>query len=351
MNETPPFRPPVTFTIGSGTPMFLGRHDQAFTVINLGTETDTTVWLANNAGMGIGQGTPLYPGTSLYWQAGGDLYAVAESDGVQVILSFDVTDWEPNPIAIATAILNSGILLVDQPAMVFDDEVAASSSTGPIDTSRYQNAHVHLEAVDTITYPTTATVDIRMSIDGMHTLRRLSIGFGEVASFWHANIPIVGNHLEVSVNTPSGSAFHVIVVLSHRPLKMIQDVVFEPGAFVPAINHLFFAIPTVLAPATALTVDSIPPYFGQVNLTVIQSGGAVPVNIDTRINVQEAINGANRNRWMENTWNTVGTNTSQINANLQMAGGAIRLVISNNEATARTFTAWLTPIITLGGDF
>lgn len=108
------------------TPVKLAGFPGPFQVINL--NTSATVWLADSSNVSDGNGVPLNPGSSLTWtgsQFTNELWGILGTDAqtatqssVDIIISANVLGWQQNPVATAIAILNSGLILVDQPAIL-----------------------------------------------------------------------------------------------------------------------------------------------------------------------------------------------------------------------------------------
>lgn len=106
----PAVQTPVTYRV-TDTVLNGGSYPGGYRIINLSLKA--TVYASNNPGMGPGQGTVINPGTSVAWTRGGDLYLILGDDTLStdvgycdVTLSYDVGDWQPNPVAIASAALN-----------------------------------------------------------------------------------------------------------------------------------------------------------------------------------------------------------------------------------------------------
>lgn len=344
-NEQPhPFRPPVTMVVNSSTPLFLGRYNQAFTVINLGTNPNTTVWLADNAGMQIGQGTPLYPGTSFLWNAGGDLYAIAETDGVSVILSFDVTDWEPNPIAIAAAILNAGILLVDQPTLLFNGNLD-NAATDIFDIRTYQSLFVSISPVEVITYPTCPRYENIFfgTTDGLFQLITRTIKVSGDGSGWSGALPCIGAGYRLSaVGTTSGA--DVQIWGSHRPLHLMQDHHF-------AANGNFLFNEAILVTAGSNTITAMPSYIGMVEIHCTVSAGN---HANSGIQIETVDGSTNRAYHRAGFAVPYGTPSIAIDVGskpiqIALAGQAWRLRIDNGDVADRTFATWVAPITSPGG--
>lgn len=75
--------------------------------------TKATVWVSGNAGMSPGQGTVINPGTFVNWTQPGDIFLILGTDVkstdatvATVVVSYDISNWAPDPVAIAASALN-----------------------------------------------------------------------------------------------------------------------------------------------------------------------------------------------------------------------------------------------------
>lgn len=138
-----------TFTVGT-TPGEAAGISGPFQVIN--GSTTATVWLADNSVVSDGHGIPLYPGTGMVWTGGqntGQLWAVLGLDSASqtagsapIFIGSTVRDWQANPIAVAVAILNSGLVLVDNPKLLAN--LSLNSAT------TYQSAAIDVRGFQTL---------------------------------------------------------------------------------------------------------------------------------------------------------------------------------------------------------
>lgn len=125
-------------------------------IINL--SLTATIWLNGNPGVGDNNGTPLYPGTSLIWSKeelyyvkGTDTLSVAATDA-NIIVSYDVTEWQPNPSAIAVAAINSGNISQDRPVLLQTTfGLASGSATPTVDVSKYSSLYIVISTAATFT--------------------------------------------------------------------------------------------------------------------------------------------------------------------------------------------------------
>lgn len=260
------------------TPTRAGVYHPPYTIINelpsppsIGA-SPPTVWVADNAGLLIGTGTPIYPGTSVTWTQEGELWVVAERD-TDIIVSYDIEDWQPDPTAIAAAILTSGIVIIDDPVQLFNT-TALQAITGPFDVSRYQS--LWFNATRTAGFANTDDITIVFTKDDaseiVHQLgyawypnntgpepnAQMSVRFG---------IPCVADSMFVIFNSPGGSTFRAQMIASYRQLSRLTQSI-------SGINNAF---PTVRAPTClyasnqpALAIAShnfhIPPWYGEMEV-------------------------------------------------------------------------------------
>lgn len=143
----------ASVTVRSATqPLRVGAYGPSL-VIN--TSFAATVWISETDDVRDGLGVPLGPGTSAEWTGASDLWVILGTDAGSagqapvVIVTSAVAQWQPNPIALATAILNSGIIAVDQPAVLLSRASAnpianpvVGSVLGVFDVSRYRSVIV-----------------------------------------------------------------------------------------------------------------------------------------------------------------------------------------------------------------
>jgi len=131
----------VVLTVGSNI-VSGGSYTPPYRIIN--NSAKATVWISDNPGMAPGQGTVLYPGTSIGWSRDGSLYLILGDDTLstdtgeaEIILSYDINDWQPNPVAIAAAALNRQQFF---PAVISSD---ANSDSGTIDGSLFSSVVIN----------------------------------------------------------------------------------------------------------------------------------------------------------------------------------------------------------------
>lgn len=259
-------RAPVTFQLNASSPIRGSVAAPPYTIINL--SVDSTVWIADNPGMAIRQGTPLYPGTSIKWTRPGDLWMIADV-ACQVVVSYDVEDWQPNPAAIAAAILNSGVLIIDRPINLFN---GATVDTGNLDISRYQSLSLGISPPAAGTYGTARVLfldTIGVIIDTIDLqFAPMTIPVG-----WFAEVPAAGSHVRIITSY----ATNVGVTASNRPKShMTQNI----GGSLPPVDPsrgygLWTEGAALIGPGISYNAD-IRPWFGEIEINcIINAAGAV----------------------------------------------------------------------------
>jgi hypothetical protein len=258
------FQVPVRYPVTADQPTSCDAISKPpMRVINESTEI--TVWLSQNSGMRIGEGTPLFPGTSLLWEEDGGFYAIGEGIA-DIIVTGMVGDWQPNPIAIATSILNSGVLLVDDPQILWNQQVTAPNFTTTFDVSRYQSMNIRVANAGGA--PGRVTITFYITDDAGLFLPTLVYELQMTATdVWSGHVPAMHNAMRI--RALSGGPYEVLVVSSNRQVAGLRQ---DGGS--PFLASAFGQ--TVLAGA-ALTQDIIP-WFGmvrtQVQLTSLAAMGA-----------------------------------------------------------------------------
>lgn len=262
------YRTPTEYAITNLTPVRIAsRQDAPIRIINIGVLG--TVWLSENAGIKIGQGTPLNPGTSFTWLRDTEIFAVADiSDPVRIIVTEEVDDWQPDPAAIAAAVLNAGVLVIDKPETLTTDTLNASNgfTTGRFDVSRFQSLSLLLT-----TTALSGGVNDYVLLDFARTatsspILRRAIEFvnnSPSGGTWVANLPISTAFFEIS--SPSNTEVQTVVIASHRPQESI-----EQGVQTAVINQLPFTwyrrnIGTIAA-NTGFATPFFGPWLGQVEV-------------------------------------------------------------------------------------
>lgn len=227
-----------------------------------------TIWISTSQSVSDGQGTPIAPGTTVTITTDLDIYYILGSDTQSLtvnvalfVVTYDASDLQPSPVAIALAILNSGVLVIDQPTILLPS-TALGVSTFTYDISRYNSIYfdVTFNPNATFTYQftdSTGTVDYR-------TINVINGGFGG-GNFWQAWVPAKGSHLKVS-----GNGITLTVAASYRQTQA------EFNQKVLGANNAITSINTTIAGAPASATMLIPPWFGEVAIRA-RTFAAAPV--------------------------------------------------------------------------
>lgn len=236
-----------------------------------------TVWAANNAGLSPGGGTPIPPGTSVPWTSGGDIFFVLGNDAPSVaqgsaaiIISYDASNWVPSPVAIATAILNSGTLVIDNPTPI----VGPVASFGPNTTSiAYDVSHFNslLVTVQQGIITADSSFWIDWSPDGTtwsttypaQTWEMKLIGGAQIKAI----VPCVAKFFRIGC---TNTTLVITIIASYRTVQQTRQ-------FLPASSP---ALPVLLETSSFVAVGGtsaiayVPPWFGDVHIEFQADTGA-----------------------------------------------------------------------------
>lgn len=263
---------PVKYGVPTNQPVMLVAPDQV-RIINLATSGK--VWVGNNSGLRIGEGQPVNPGTSLLWTKAGAFYAIAEDAGSEVILTDNIEDYQPDPVATAIAILNSGVLVIDNPVDIFTGTLQ-TGSVAWIDVSRYQSLLINLVCtglgVLAGDFALLEFSDDANSIDRFYAVEFVDATAANNADTWQASIPIVGKYFRAKMYGP-GTTVNAAITASNRPAYAINQTI-PTGTLTPAGPAAFYWDNglTILAGVT-LTIQC-PPWFGEIEANVLFASGA-----------------------------------------------------------------------------
>jgi len=318
---------PVRYRVTTAPTRCAAVYTPPYSIINLSTNANAVAWIADNAGLQTGAGTPLYPGASFVWQKPGDFWVIGESE-FDIVVSSDAVDWDPNPIAIATAILNSGVLLVDQPVVVFNGALTAGNSTPNLDLSRYQSMVVRI-------FPTTANLNQRLGIRYTSAGLTMNYDVSAITAGWQGTLPVLGSTVQF---TAFNGAFDVVVVASNRPYRSTQDLLGNP-------NANFFVTGTLLT----ATFDTwgIPAYFGELQFdTFFHLSAASPIAA-TSMQLLANQNGTYRQIKILQAFIafTGATQDFQSSTRQSVQGDEMRVLVVNNTAVTLDYTLHVTPTL------
>lgn len=345
-----PFVQPITYSINDAHPTRIaGRNDPPYRVIHPGTMG--TVWLSENSGMKIGQGTPLHAGTSIVWIKESEVFAIADSPNQTIILSTDVEEWQPDPAAIAAAVLNSGVLVIDDPQLIFDSTrigVANSISATPnIDVSRFQSVLVELEILQLGSTGGRNAAQVSFDNDGnLDIVQSYTIQFEEVGQQWIAEVPATASSVEIVWY--DDTHVHVTMLGSHRAVpklrqRIIRTTRFSANGEIP-LNILFETDGVDIAPGGNKEYV-LPPWHGEVEMhirTFTAGGLANPPHLQYR--QRSSLDGAFK--IFRQVDLTAFGNNFALNERFAIAGAALTLRLTNpggNASNIEAHTIHITP--------
>lgn len=213
-------------------------------IMNL--DAQATVWIGRNGDVTSTRGVPVPAGQSVPW-VGGELWAILGADtqslasgSATIVVTTYVHDWQ-NQAVIATAVLNSGVVQVDNPAILLAGTMNAND-TRTLAVSTWQ-------CVTLITSPAGVTGTQRQVVLNWED------SSGDVVSQdsykWSLSpdttlvletLPCRGSQLVIQCLGGGANTQSVIVVASHRPFVPLMRGPFDRLVFnsqftnVPASN-------------------------------------------------------------------------------------------------------------------
>lgn len=210
----------ASIPITSPNSMRLGNFGRAL-IIN--TSFVATVWVSESSDVRNGLGVPIGPGSWVVATGGSDLFAALGTDSqsvgqtATVVITSAVESWSPAPGAIAAAVLNSGVIAVDQPAVLLS-RVGANPIANPavglllgvFDVSRYRSVifgYVPNVAGHTISLDFQWCSSVAAATAGAPTAGEL---MGEDTFRW---VAADTSTLEAKVLPVRGAALRVVVTL------------------------------------------------------------------------------------------------------------------------------------------
>jgi hypothetical protein len=289
-------RQPVNITVRS-TPIRGGSYPAGYQIIN--TSLEATVWVANNPAVAAGSGTPINPGTSIVWNTDGDLWLILGVDttsvaagSADIVLSYDVHSWQPNPVAIATAVLNSGVLIIDNPVTLLEttDLGVATNTYGAYDVSRYNSVILRFNLVTAIgTYPRSIKVVFTEEpvYSASSDLNQLYVIQWEISQAYtlgiqySATIPIRGKYCFVWVSGAGNQDIDIALTASYRQsaygsLGFGQSLVSGAGI---ANGRSFTLLETLVqippGGGAASSIATVPPWHGEVEMQWISNARGI----------------------------------------------------------------------------
>lgn len=209
-----------------------GSYPGGYQIIN--TSLYSTVWASDNPSMQSGQGTPISPGTSINWTGDGDIFLIVGDDATSlnpllgnsiaaVVLTYDVQNWQPNPVAVAAAVLNSGIIIVDNPLQMVNSVLAGT--TAAFDVSRYNSLQC-IFVPFAAGGPSSITIQWSDTASFAGILFQDTISWGVTGSIyleeWHGTVPCRSSFFRlVYAGTPNTITGRVIA--SYRQVNTIRQ--------------------------------------------------------------------------------------------------------------------------------
>lgn len=237
-----------------------------FLIIN--TNLNATVWAANNPSVQPGIGTTINPGTSLTWTSPGEVFLILGNDTLSVtetsaavIISYDASTWQASPAAIAAAVLNSGVLIVDRSLLLASSlTLLAGNSTAYFNVSQYSSVHFNIFSNGAIG----GYVDISFYADSLGAIllhsEQLFLTQNPPASFsciWIGTMPIRGSYMRVTAIT---TAIGYSIAISSRQIPQIANTLFNTNNLLLGNTQL---IPGAGAVGTQVYAN---PYYGEVEV-------------------------------------------------------------------------------------
>jgi hypothetical protein len=276
--------PPINITVTSSVvPIRIGMPYQApYLITNLSAVS--TVWVGTDSSVRSGNGMQIPPGGFLTRNVPGELWACLDSASTvaaQIVLDVTSSNWGGNPAAIATAILNSGVILTDNPVTLLSTAIT-SGTLGPIDVSTFQT--IILSTVPSGVIGTNRTVYLEWQSSAGVILAQEQwawvVGDTQIV---RTSLPIKGNVLFITVSGGGANSQSVTVVGSHRPFDAYMNVPFD-RTLASASNSVLGSGATLPA-ATLIRYDG--PAFITGSLIGTVAGDAVAVIVDDLVTGRE----------------------------------------------------------------
>lgn len=344
------YRAPTEYAVTSDTPVRIAsRQDAPIRVINTGVLG--AVWLSENAGIKAGQGTPLNPGTSFTWLRETEIFAIADIGTVKIIVTEEVDDWQPDPAAIAAAVLNAGVLVIDDPELIFDSTrigVANNISATPnIDVSRFQSVLIELEILQLGSTGGRNAAQVSFDDDGnLNIVQSYTVQFEEVGQQWIAEVPATASSVEIVWY--DDTHVHVTMLGSHRAVPKLRQRIsrttrFSANGEIP-LNILFETDGVDIAPGGNKEYV-LPPWHGEVEMhirTFTAGGLANPPHLQYR--QRSSLDGAFK--IFRQVDLTAFGNNFALNERFAIAGAALTLRLTNpggNASNIEAHTIHITP--------
>jgi hypothetical protein len=256
-----------------------------------------------------------------------------------VIISYDVADWSPSPAAIAAAVLNSGVLVIDRPVVLIND-TNFNGTSALIDVSRYNSVDC---VFDSNGFPGPFSVEVNWYADAAATQRVFSttVFLNEGPTQWAGAMPCRGAYLQIVEIGAGGMTIRIFS--SNRTIETIRNSLVL-AAF---DNNLLLDVSQagIASGASGTIRFTVQPYFGEVEIYAAFGGAAVTA-AGTRYVV--GLGGANnRNIALDGTGGSSALQNNNNIVNVQrMAvwGKQLHFQPVNTSAGIATMSVMVTPI-------
>lgn len=264
-----------------------GSYPGGYQIIN--QSLYTTVWASDNPGGAPNQGTPISPGTSIVWASDGDIFLVVGNDATSVdpllgnstalcVLTYDVQNWQPNPVAVAAAVLNSGVIVVDNPvALIADGNKPIGYLSPTIDVSRFQSIALSIQG--NAFPPYAVNVTFYATALGTQPLATYQINSGQIGtSVRHTQaFNVVGAFVVVQIVSSTGP-INVSMFGSFR--RLTTDALTYVGAPTSTYSKLYSErYPAIGAGAAGPLEQFFIPYYGVATVFIFAiNGGVIAAN-------------------------------------------------------------------------
>lgn len=208
---------PINFIVNSPVPQRLAGFAGPYQVMNLSTQA--TVWVGDDTNIQDGIGVPLAPGASMVRVFTGNMYVALGKDAQSVAagscsIALDPTiqQWS-NPEATAIAILNSGVVIVDNPTALatttgFAVSLATPFNATNLNVSTYQSLDLYLN-VNTNAVGAGQQLNLTLTWSDLigTTLRQdfYTWANGDTAQL-RTVVPAMGSRLSISIGVTAGTA-------------------------------------------------------------------------------------------------------------------------------------------------
>jgi hypothetical protein len=237
-------------------------------------DAQATIWVARDGSVRTDYGVPIPAGQSVPW-VGGELWAILGSDTLSagrtptLVVTTYVHDWT-NQAAIATAVLNSGTLLIDQPVLIQAGAMGGAATIGPFAVSTYQTVHLNTSPANVAGTPRVLTLTWQDSSGNTLATDVYRWSTTPDTSAVVEALPVRGSQLTITTSGGGANTQSVILTGSHRAwsplMRSVGDRVLGTG--------------TNAALATAGTLSfTLVRYDGPVSITVDAAGAGAAQSV------------------------------------------------------------------------